>query len=120
MKKIVILGIGASMFFLGSCVESSQKYKSLQSQMDSLQVAYNAQSTEMEGLFADLNDISAGMQSIREAEKLLTIESGEKTNNKTKKQVAQLKSDIQAVSEAIENYKTQIQKLDASLLNLKN
>lgn len=30
MKKIVILGIGASMFFLGSCVESSQKYKSLQ------------------------------------------------------------------------------------------
>ena len=111
-KSIFWIGGISALFLFGSCVESSQKYKSLQSQMDSLQVAYNAQSTEMEGLFADLNDISAGMQSIREAEKLLTIESGEKTNNKTKKQVAQLKSDIQAGSEAIDNYKTHIKKLE--------
>lgn len=40
MKKIVILGIGASMFFLGSCVESSQKYKSLQARLDSLSTVH--------------------------------------------------------------------------------
>ena len=60
MKKIVILGIGASMFFLGSCVESSQKYKSLQARLDSLSTVHIMQNSEMESMLADLNDISAG------------------------------------------------------------
>lgn len=58
MKKIVILGIGASMFFLGSCVESSQKYKSLQARLDSLSTVHIMQNSEMESMLADLNDIS--------------------------------------------------------------
>ena len=36
MKKFVILGIGASVFFMSSCVESSQKYKDLLARADSL------------------------------------------------------------------------------------
>ena len=71
MKKIVILGIGASMFFLGSCVESSQKYKSLQARLDSLSTVHIMQNSEMESMLADLNDISAGMQSLRDAEELI-------------------------------------------------
>lgn len=53
MKKIVILGIGASMFFLGSCVESSQKYKSLQVRLDSLSTVHIMQNSEMESMLAD-------------------------------------------------------------------
>ena len=34
MKKIVIIGIGASMFFLGRCVVCAQKYKALQARPD--------------------------------------------------------------------------------------
>ena len=93
MKKIVILGIGASMFFLGSCVESSQKYKSLQVRLDSLSTVHIMQNSEMESMLADLNDISAGMQSLRDAERLLTMETinENKANSKSKQQLNQLK-----------------------------
>ena len=106
MKKIVILGIGASMFFLGSCVESSQKYKSLQARLDSLSTVHIMQ--------ADLNDISAGMQSLRDAERLLTLETinENKANSKSKQQLNQLKKDVQAITEAIASYKEQISKLE--------
>lgn len=62
MKKFIILGIGASMFLMSSCVESSQKYKNLQARVDSLSNVAMAQNQEMEGLFADINDITVGMQ----------------------------------------------------------
>ena len=114
MKKIVILGIGASMFFLGSCVESSQKYKSLQARLDSLSTVHIMQNSEMESMLADLNDISAGMQSLRDAERLLTLETinENKANSKSKQQLNQLKKDVQATTEAIASYKEQISKLE--------
>ena len=114
MKKIVILGIGASMFFLGSCVESSQKYKSLQVRLDSLSTVHIMQNSEMESMLADLNDISAGMQSLRDAERLLTLETinENKANSKSKQQLNQLKKDVQAITEAIASYKEQISKLE--------
>ena len=114
MKKIVILGIGASMFFLGSCVESSQKYKSLQARLDSLSTVHIMQNSEMESMLADLNDISAGMQSLRDAERLLTLETinENKANSKSKQQLNQLKKDVQAITEAIASYKEQISKLE--------
>ena len=114
MKKIVILGIGASMFFLGSCVESSQKYKSLQARLDSLSTVHIMQNSAMESLLADLNDISAGMQSLRDAERLLTLETinENKDNSKSKQQLNQLKKDVQAITEAIASYKEQISKLE--------
>ena len=103
MKKIVILGIGASMFFLGSCVESSQKYKSLQARLDSLSTVHIMQNSEMESMLADLNDISAGMQSLRDAERLLTLETinENKDNSKSKQQLNQLKKDVQAIKRLI-------------------
>ena len=114
MKKIVILGIGASMFFLGSCVESSQKYKSLQVRLDSLSTVHIMQNSEMESMLADLNDISAGMQSLRDAERLLTLETinENKDNSKSKQQLNQLKKAVQAITEAIASYKEQISKLE--------
>lgn len=114
MKKFIVLGIGASMFLMSSCVESSQKYKNLQARLDSLTVVHTGQNTEMEGMLADLNEITAGMQSLRDAEHLLTLEAEKenKANSKSKQQMAQLKSDIQALTEAIESYKGQIVKLE--------
>ena len=114
MKKIVILGIGASMFFLGSCVESSQKYKSLQARLDSLSTVHIMQNSEMESMLAYLNYISAGMQSLRDSERLLTLETinENKANSKSKQQLNQLKKDVQAITEAIASYKEQISKLE--------
>ena len=68
------------------------KYKALQAKVDSLQAVSNGQSDEMDKLLADLNDISAGMQSIREAEHILAIESQSDTkNSKSKSQITALK-----------------------------
>lgn len=114
MRQWIILGIGASMFFMGSCVESSQKYKTLQARLDSLNTVHVAQTAEMEGLFAEINDISAGMQSLREAENLLTLEAGKesRSGNRSRQQLARLKNDVQAITEAIEGYKSRIAKLE--------
>lgn len=114
MKKFVILGIGASLFLMSSCVESSQKYKSLLAQADSLKAVSIAQNQELEGMFADINDITAGMQSLREAENLLTLEAEKenKAGSKSKQQLARLKNDVQAITEAIAGYKSQIAKLE--------
>lgn len=115
MKRIIILGIGASMFLMGSCVESSQKYKNLQARADSLNQVTMVQSQEMESMFADINDITAGMQSLRDAEHLLTLEAEKekKSNSKSKQQLVQLKNDVQAITEAIAGYKSQIAKLES-------
>lgn len=115
MKKLIILGIGASLFFLNGCVEKSQKYKSLQARLDSLSAVQVSQNAEMESMLADLNEISAGMQSLRDAEHLLTLEAANenKANNKSKQQLNQLKKDVTAITEAIASYKEQISQLES-------
>lgn len=115
MKKFIILGIGASIFLMSSCVESSQKYKNLQARVDSLSNVAMEQNQEMEGLFADINDITVGMQSLRDAEHLLTLEAEKenKPGSKSKQQLASLKNDVQAITEAIAGYKSQIAKLES-------
>ena len=116
MRTFIFLAVCLfSIAFLGSCVESSQKYKALQAKVDSLQAVSNGQSDEMDKLLADLNDISAGMQSIREAEHILAIESQSDTkNSKSKSQITALKNDVQALSDAIAGYKEKIAKLEGT------
>ena len=113
MKKFIVLGLGASLFLMSSCVENSQKYKALLVRADSLNAIAMQQNQEMEQLLADINDLTAGMQSLREAEHLLTLEAEkESKGSKSKQQIARLKNDIQAISEAIAGYKSQIAKLE--------
>lgn len=114
MNKIIILIVGACVFSLTGCVEKSQKYKALQARVDSLNMVSTAQQTEMDEVFAGLNDISAGMQSLREAENLLSVQADQekKAGTKSKKQLEQLKRDVAAISDAIATYKEQIAKLE--------
>ena len=116
MRTFIFLMVSLfSVAFLGSCVESSQKYKSALAKIDSLQAISNTQGDEMEKLLADLNDISAGMQSIREAEHILAVEAQtDSKSNKSKAQITSLRNDVQALSDAIEGYKAQIAKLEKS------
>lgn len=115
MKKVIFLSIGAFLLVMSSCVENSQKYKDLKAQADSLSTAAKLQTQEMESMFADINDITAGMQSLRDAEHLLTLEAEKekKAGSKSKQQLAQLKNDVQAITEAIAGYKSQIAKLES-------
>lgn len=115
MKKFVILGIGAFVFFMSSCVESSRKYKDLLARADSLNAVSVMQTQELEGMFADINNITAGMQSLRDAEHLLTLEAEKenKAGSKSKQQLNQLKNDVRAITEAIASYKSQIATLES-------
>lgn len=115
MKTFIFVITGLCVLFLSGCVEKSEKYKALRASLDSLNVAYSEQGVEMENVFAGLNDISSGMQSLREAENLLTVQAAQENKaGKSKQQLAQLKSDIGALSAAIATYKEQIGKLEGT------
>ena len=101
------------MLFLGGCVENSAKYRRLVAQVDSLSAVSAGQNQELESIYADINDVTAGMQSLREAEHLLLLEAEKETKGSpSKQQLARLKNDVQAVTEAIAGYKSQIAKLE--------
>ena len=93
------------------CVEQTDKYKQLQAQLDSVQVAAAAQNAEFEEVFATINEIEKGLKSIRETENLLQIQSatgGELTISARE----QIKNDIQFIAAAIEEYKSKITRLE--------
>jgi chromosome segregation ATPase len=96
--------------FLASCVESSSKYKALQAQLDSLQGNYGTQKNQLDEVFGTLNEVEAGLKSIRETENILTVQQQEgittPQNNKE-----QIQSDIAAVQSAIQEYKNKIKQL---------
>ncbi|MDL2331298.1 hypothetical protein LJC62_04770, partial [Odoribacter sp. OttesenSCG-928-A06] len=82
---------------------------------DSLSIANKKQDAELSSLFTDLNEISAGMQSLREAENLLSLEAAKEkkaSGTKAQQQMAQLKSDVKAISAAISMYKEKINNLE--------
>lgn len=116
MKTIIFLIAGVYILLLTGCVENSQKYKSLQASLDSLSVVHATQDNEMENVFTALNEISAGMQSLREAESLLTLEAAQenKAGAKSQKQLEQLKRDVSSLSAAIATYREQVSKLEAT------
>lgn len=98
------------MLGLNSCVESSSKYKALKAQLDSLQSDYGLQSGELEEVFATLNEVEQGLKSIRESENIIAFQSkdGMQVPDSSKEQ---LKSDMEAIQNAIKNYQAQISKL---------
>lgn len=114
MKKYVVLCIGFLACGMCACVENSGKYKALRMRADSLETLSAAQNRELEGVLAEVNDITAGMQALREAESLLTLEThGEGgAESPSVRSLSGLRSEVQAVTEAIAGYKLQIAALE--------
>lgn len=115
MNKIIIFTVGAfALLTLNGCVENSKKYKALQAELSDLNAANAAQTSEMDSLLFDLNEISAGIHAINEAEKILTLESSANTENgkNRKKQVAMMKSDLNAIATSIETYRKRVGELE--------
>lgn len=109
-KTTSILTLVFITFLMTSCVESSKKYKNLQAQLDSLSIVKDSTTTQLEEVFTTLNEVENGLRNIREAENIITVQSqtgGELTVNARE----QMKQDVQAIGDAILNYKAQIEKL---------
>lgn len=113
MKRLaaILLSMIFAVAFV-SCVEHSGKYKELKAQLDSLQREYGIQSDELDEVFAVLNEVEQGLQSIRESENIITVQAQSKEGlNVPAGSKERVKSDMQAISKAIEQYKEQIEKL---------
>ncbi|GHV66869.1 hypothetical protein FACS1894199_11170 [Bacteroidia bacterium] len=96
---------------LGSCVESSKKYKDLKLQNATLAATNKDKNEELNNLLAELDELAAGVHAIREAENLLVAETKEAiaaTGSKSKQQMSQLMSDVNALTGAIKTYRTQL------------
>jgi chromosome segregation ATPase len=111
MKKLIPISvILVTLFTLVSCVESSQKYKDLQSRLDSLSVVKDSTSAQLEDVFATLNEVENGLRSIREAENIIALQS-QNNGELTVTTREQMKQDVTAIGEAIAAYKAQVAKL---------
>ncbi len=110
MRKVFFIAVTlVALIGLSGCVENSGKYKALQAKLDSLQVNYNVQGAELDEIFGTLNEIEAGLTSIRESESILTVQSQDGVEVKGSRE--QLKEDVQAIQDAIKNYQQEIKKL---------
>lgn len=111
MKQLIPISvILVTLFTLVSCVESSQKYKDLQSRLDSLSVVKDSTSAQLEDVFATLNEVENGLRSIREAENIIALQS-QNNGELTVTTREQMKQDVTAIGEAIAAYKAQVAKL---------
>lgn len=110
MRKVLFIAVTlVTLIGLSGCVENSGKYKALQAKLDSLQVNYNVQGAELDEIFGTLNEIEAGLSSIRESENILTVQTHDGVEIKGSRE--QLKEDVQAIQDAIKNYQSEIKKL---------
>ncbi len=111
MKRIALLvGAAMALLFVTSCVESSRKYKDLKAQLDSLALVKDSTSAELESVFTTLNEVENGLKNIREAENIIALQSQSGTELSVNSR-EQMKLDVAAIGEAIQNYKKQIEKL---------
>ena len=115
MKKYLLISLGAALLLMNSCVEKSQKYKNLQARVDSLSTVAATQNQEMETMLAGINDISSGIESLRDAEQILTLEAAKegKAASRSQQELQRLRLDVQAMTEAIASYRAQIDDLQA-------
>ncbi|MBR6878313.1 MAG: hypothetical protein IKM95_02890 [Bacteroidales bacterium] len=109
MKKIVnIVSVFALVALLGSCAESSKKYKALEAERDSLLVVTSNVTTDFESSLRTINEIEMALQTVREAESIIIMENQEGNNNYAVSQ-------IEAIDRTIKQNKAKIEELEKQL-----
>lgn len=109
MKKLFnIIGLLSLALLLGSCVESSKKYKAVEAERDSLMVVASNVTTDFESSLRTINEIEMALQTVREAENIIILENQEGNNNYA---VAQ----IEAIDRTIKQNKEKISELEKQL-----
>lgn len=114
MKKIVYLALLMMPFV--SCV-SKKKADGLQSQKDSLSVVLSAKDSLITDVFASLSEIAGNLNQIKSRENIITssINSGELGKEPT----AQIREDIQAINQLLQNNRETIARLERNAASLR-
>ncbi|MBR4095080.1 MAG: hypothetical protein IKK23_06740 [Bacteroidales bacterium] len=112
MKRLFFALLLSLSVILTSCVENSSKYKALKAQLDSMNTEYGIQSSELDEVFATLNEVEAGLKSIRESENIIAVQSQTQDGMEVPAESKiQIKQDMEAVKQAIKKYQQQIAEL---------
>ncbi len=112
MKRLFFALLLSLSVILTSCIENSSKYKALKAQLDSLNTEYGIQSSELDEVFATLNEVEAGLKSIRESENIIAVQSQTQDGMEVPAESKiQIKQDMEAVKQAIKKYQQQIAEL---------
>lgn len=111
MKKLLI-GTCICAAMLASCSQNSAEYKKLQAENDSLKIENAKATSEMDDMLGTLNDVESSIQSIREAENFLTVQ---QSGDLSKSNRAQIKENMQLISETLIKNRKQISDLESKL-----
>ena len=113
MKKVVLGACICTAGLLVSCGQNSAEYKKMKAENDSLRIENTKTNSEMEEMLSILNDVEADIQSIRDAENIVTIkqQNGEMTQSTRQ----QLKDNMQLINETLKKNKQQISELEEKL-----
>ncbi len=113
MKTLNYLIVAALVIFTAtSCVENSEKYKTLLSEKESLQSSLNTTEKEFNETLEILNAVQAGFRQIAEEEGKIAVNL-ENGNSQTKKQ--EINSQFNQIREIIAENKESIKKLNAKI-----
>ena len=113
MKKILLFSV-LCFIFGASCVKNSSEYQQLQAQRDSLALV-NAQSkAELEDILSLLNEVEENFREIKAKENYVSVQSSaiDELNPTDRERV---QSDMQFISETLENNRKKIADLEARL-----
>ncbi|GHT72924.1 hypothetical protein AGMMS50262_03050 [Bacteroidia bacterium] len=113
MKK-VILFCGVFTLIFASCVKNSSEYKRLQAENDSLTLAHAQTTNELDQMLSLLNEVEENFQSIKTAEKYLSVQSGT-PGELTPSTRERIQSDMQFVTQTLEKNRQQIANLEKKL-----
>ena len=109
MKKLSSIAfVSILVLAMSSCVESSQKYKDVVAERDSLQVVASNVTTDFESSLRTINEIETALQTVREAENIILIENQEGNNNYAVSQ-------IEAIQRTIRQNKEKVAELEKQL-----
>ncbi|MGL5683501.1 MAG: hypothetical protein ACRDDZ_10705 [Marinifilaceae bacterium] len=115
MKKIIFtLVVCAGTILLNGCVEKSAKYQTMANRVDSLNAVAGAMNQEFDNILGEVNEVTQGLQRVREAHQILAVATQHEGPNKSRatNQIIQIKSDIQALSNTIEDYNKKLNTLE--------
>ncbi len=115
MKKF-LLGMAVITLILSSCGKNSAEYKELQAQNDSLKLAHQQTTGELNEMLSILNEVEEGFQSIKSAENYLTIASatGNEMTPTTRERIA---NDMALITKTLQNNRDKISDLEKKLKN---
>jgi chromosome segregation ATPase len=116
MKKVIFIGMVVLVMMTSSCVKNSSEYKALQAQKDSLALLNAQNAAELDQIMELFNEIEDNFNSIKTAEKYLSVQSGS-SGELTPSARERIQNDMKFVTETLDKNRKQIANLEKRLKN---